>query len=197
MAGAAFDFLDLNQPSGMNYTIARSSTGHLFDMIPVDFPGGATMTGTIRTNGHTGTLTSADILSWNFNVDQITRDIFNSSNSTLLASGLDLTPDGQLGVGNPDGYLAFGKGAASGHPFAVQLADFTDQSPPGGQAGYFQGRFAVTTINLHAPRGLWPVTGTNPISMPEPDSLSLLGAGLAGAAVLSLRRRKSVSRPRA
>jgi hypothetical protein len=204
MSGGAFDFLALGQAFGVDYlaATARASGGGLFDLVPLTFSGGVTLTGFIRTDGTRGALSAANILDWGIDVVMVTEDVFNASNSVLLASGVSLSADGSaLQVGNPDGSLAFRKGSAGGHPFELQLADFTDQSPPGGQAGYFQGRLAVTTLPLNAQGGQWRVTGTDPVtqSVPEPTALMLQAGALLAmlGAALARGRRLHTRTPRA
>lgn len=188
MNGSAFDFLDLNQPANSSYTVATAAHGGAaFDLTPLAFGGGVSLYGTIRTHGSTGLLTPGDLVSWDIFVAETTVDVFDPSNS-FLSSGLTaLAANGQaLAVNNPEGYLAFDKAWGGGHRYALQLADFTSSSPAGGQAGYFQGRQAVYTVDLHAPSGAWQVTGTDPIgAVPEPSSWLLLlsGAGLGFVAV--------------
>lgn len=195
MAGAAFDFLGLNQPDNSTYVTAQSngSSGNLFDLLPISFSNGVTLSGTIRTDGTTGLLDPNDIVSWDVYVDQMTRDVFDPANSILHASQVALNPNGlDLTVNNPDGYLMFSKGSSGGHLYALQLADFSDQSPLGGQAGYFQGLLAATTLDLNARGGPWTVTGTDPISQPvtEPTTILLLCTGLVGLATTRLRKKK-------
>jgi hypothetical protein len=191
MAGGAFDFLPLSQPDGIRYVAANSTDGRVFELAPLDF-NGALLTGSITTNGLSGALDPGDILAWDIYVDLVTRDVFNPVNSTLFASLLGVDAGGALTVNNPDGYLAFSKGAVGGRPYMLQLADFTDSAPRGGQAGYYQGRLAVHTVPLHARRGPWTV-GAEPVgAVPEPTSVLLFAAG--AAAMAGLRRRCSGTR---
>jgi hypothetical protein len=190
VAGAAFDFLPLDQPAGTSFLAAMASPsgGNLFDLVPLTFSGGVTLYGTILTSGRSGPLAADDVLAWDIFVDMVTTDVFDSSNSRLAASALGLSPEGQLTVMNPGGYLSFVKGIVGGHPYALQLADFT--GTPGGQAGYFQGRIAVTTIGLRAGRGPWAVTGDTPItSVPEPGALALFALSMLAMVPSRLRRR--------
>ncbi len=194
LAGGAFDFLDLNQTPASEYTAADldPSSGNLFDLVPLTFSGGVTLSGTILTDGTQGLLGLSNILAWDIYVDQLTQDVFNRSNSVLLADQVALSPDGlNLTVNNPEGFLAFTKGNLGGRPHALQLADFSGQSPAGGQAGYFQGRLAVNTLDLLAPNGPWTVTGTVPVTQPVPEPASSLLAAIAfaGFSVLRIHQR--------
>ncbi len=55
-AGAAFDFLPLRQPDGSSYVAAKESApgSSVFDLVPLAFGGGVTMSGTITTDGQLG-----------------------------------------------------------------------------------------------------------------------------------------------
>lgn len=195
MNGGAFDFLDLNQPNGTQYTVANSPSGSVFDLVPLSFAGGATMTGTITTDGTTGLLAPGNILNWDIYVDQVTEDIFDSSNSRLFSNLAAMNADQTaLTVTNPDGYLTFSKGALGGRLYALQLADFTGQR--GGQAGYFQGRLGITTLDLHAARGPWFVTGSDPVgaAVPEPSTALIFGACMAFIAGSRLRMKSTRGR---
>lgn len=159
MAGAAFDFLPLNRPDGFEHVAAISAGGNVFQLVSLTFPGGATVQGTITTDGATGALAAGNIISWDITVDQVTLDIFNAATSTLMANLVDLTPGGTaLTVLNPDGFLTFSKGSVGGHPYSLTLADFSTQAPVGGQAGYYLGSLAFYTLDLNADAGPWPVT---------------------------------------
>lgn len=194
LAGGGFDFLQLNQPDGVDYVAAHASPlgGNLFDLVPLSFSGGVTVSGTLRTNGTTGLLDTQDIVAWDIFVDVLTQDVFNPTNSTLLASDVALSSTGlDLTVNNPDGFLTFSKGFLGGRRYALQLADFSGQSPAGGQAGYFRGRFAANTLDLHAGRGPWRVTGTDPViqPVPEPASGLLFSMVMTSVVVGGLKRR--------
>ena len=189
IAGAAFDFLPLDQPNGVAYVAARANSagGNLFDLVPLTFSGGVTMYGTILSSGRSGLLGAEDVLAWDIYVDMVTTDVFDRSNSRLAAYALGLSPGGELTVTNPDGYLTFVKGFAGGHLYGLQLADFTGTS--GGQAGYYRGALSINTIGLRAPLGPWEVTGAEPIaSVPEPGSLGLLAMSVLAAGWHRLRR---------
>ncbi|RPI82822.1 MAG: hypothetical protein EHM42_09055, partial [Planctomycetaceae bacterium] len=53
MYGPAFDFLDLNQPSASDYLAAEAtaSGANVFDLVPLAFANGVTLSGTIQTDG--------------------------------------------------------------------------------------------------------------------------------------------------
>lgn len=196
--GSAFDTVDLAAAAGVDYPIGTAGIGgaHHFDLSPVHFGNGVTMTGTIRTDGAAGQLDAANVIDWDIVVNQVTEDAFTKQNSFLAGSGIATTPDGLgLSVENPGGSMMFVKGLAGGHLYALQLADFTDSSVPVGQAGYFQGRLAIHTINLGAPRGAWIVTGSDAIATPDNSgSLALMFSAissLAGIGMLARRDHKS------
>jgi hypothetical protein len=175
MAGAAFDFLGLNQPNNIHYLVATRSVGNVYALVPVVFLGGVTLRGTITTDGTIGPLAPNHIVSWDITADEVIEDVFAQGNSTLLSSLVGLDAGGALTVSNPNGFLTFSKGSIGGHPWALMLADFTPQSPAGGQAGYFHGSLSVDTVNLNAPPGPWVVTERDPAAVGEP---SLASAGL-------------------
>lgn len=178
MAGGAFDYLQLGQPDNADYLVAtlRPGQANVFDLIPLAFGGGASLRGTLRTNGSTGEIGLSDIIDWDIMVEQITQDVFDKANSTLQANLVGLSPDGDtLTVDNPDGFLAFSKRALGGRPHALQLADFSSDSYFYNQAGYSLGRQGFYTVDLHSRRGPWAVSGVVPIlSVPEPPAFRLV-----------------------
>ena len=177
MYGGAFDFLPLNQPDNFDYVVATRTTGNTYALLPIAFYGGVAVSGTITTDGTIGALGPSRILSWDIIVGEVTEDVFSPGNSSLLASltGLDGTGTA-LTVLNPNGSLTFSKGSIGGHPYALILADFTSQSPTGGQAGYFHGSLSATTVELNAPAGPWLVTEISPAAVEGPVATSVSDA---------------------
>ena len=185
LAGGGFDLLPLEQPLGVDYVAAtaRSPGGNLFELVPLAFAGGVRLSGTVTTDGGVGLLDPRSIVDWDIFIDVVTQDVFDSSNSALFAEQVALTADGlAIAVNNPDGFLGFAKAPLGGRAHALQLADFSEQSPPGGQAGYFKGRLAANTLELGAGRGPWLVTGSDPVTrpVPEPATMLLVAVGLLG-----------------
>ena len=193
MSGANFDVLDLQQPSGSDFLVARAVSGDRFDLVPVQFSNGVTMWGTIVTDGRTGALDASGVVDWDIVVDAVTADVFTPANSRLSASLTSVSADGStLTVGNPDGSLMFVKGILGGRLYALQLADFTDQSPVGGQAGYYRGRLGVDLVDLGAPAGAWSVTGADAVrGVPEPAGAVLVGMGAVMARLARRRRQRA------
>lgn len=191
MVGGNSDLHPLAHPAPADFVSAtrRTPGGTLFDLVPLHFAGGVTLSGTLTTDGTLGPLQAANLLSWDLRLEQVTLDLFEPGNSAVQATGLGLSADAQdLTLTIPDGSLRFSKGALGGHAYALQLADFTDPNVPGGQAGYFQGRQAVHTVDLGAGQGPWMLTGTAPIAAADDDvSLLLLGGGLLGTVGLRAR----------
>jgi hypothetical protein len=184
LAGSAFDFLSLLQPMATNYAVAQNNgNGNLYDLTPIDFANGVSLTGQIRTDGTKGELTASNIRDWSIDVTQVTIDRFNPTNSVLVSNQSGLTSDGKnIAVTNPDGELKFVHGSAGGHIFGLTLADFTTSTFPVGQARYDLGRFASYSLDLYASNGQWLVTGSQPVAVPEPCSLILIVSGVAAFA---------------
>ena len=195
MAGAAFDFLALGVPDGVDYTVATESVAgsHLYELTPLSFADGVTVFGTLTTDGTLGALGAPNLLAWDIYVDQVSEDLFDQSNSVMSASGMVFNPvAGAVMVNNPDGGLAFSKGALGGRPHALVLADFADPSWPRGKAGYYQGRLAIYERSLGAAPGAWRVTGSDAIPVTEPGTLALCFGGLLLTARRARMRRATV-----
>ena len=191
MWGGNFEFLDLHQPPGSEYLVASAGTGHGYDLVPVQFSNGVTMWGTIVTDGRTGALDASGVVDWDIVVEMVTADVFTPANSRLQANLAKLSTDRTtLTVDNPDGSLMFVKPPLGGRLHALQLADFTNQSLRGGQAGYYRGRLGIDIVGLGAPTGPWAVTGSDPVPpVPEPAALGLVATSLALLATVRCRRR--------
>lgn len=196
MAGAAFDYLSLGAPAGVDHTVAQRSdpSAAVYALTPLQFSGGVTLSGTIRTDGTVGALTAANILGWDLFVDQVTEDLFDKTNSVMQTALVALDPaSGQLTTENPGGLLSFGKGSIGGRPHALTLADFTDDAWPRGKAGYYLGRIGIVERPLGA-GATWSITGNEPVAVPEPATLAL---ALLGCGALWARRPRGAAGGRA
>jgi hypothetical protein len=156
-------------------------------LTPLDLGDGYSVAGTVRTNGTAGALESGDLVDWDITVTQtIVENLFTRGDSRIVADMV--SSDGTtVWVANPDGVLAFVKGAGF-HPFVAQLADFT--TAPGGEAGY-RSPFGLSLVSPLTSRHQYAVAGTDLPSVPEPSLLSLLGLAAIGG---GLRARVRVRR---
>jgi hypothetical protein len=142
--GADFEYVDLPvSPIGQR-VVARAPAGsNAFKLLPVDFLSGASVTGSITTDGSTGTIGPAQLLDWHLTVrradDVVHYKDANGSNSQVLPGTNGLSTDGQtLYVARPGGYLGFGvPPAPPARGRGAVPADFSATAPPKGQAGWF------------------------------------------------------------
>lgn len=139
LAGPAFEWQWLNVPDGARRVVAKATAPGVFKLVPVTFPSGTVMSGSLRTDGRTGVLSAANLLDWKITASQTSVTRYTPANSTLLPASVGLDSDGTtLSVARPGGYLGFG--VAPRPPARGQgavLADFSPAAPTGGQAGYF------------------------------------------------------------
>lgn len=179
VAGSAFDFAYLDQPDGIQHIVANAVGGGVYTVAPVVFPGGATMTGTIVTDGTTGSLSAANLLDWDILVREQTDDVFTNANSTLSpATALVSADSNSLRIANPGGYLEFLKASIGGHRHSIQLADFLDGN---NQAGYFYGSFFSEVWSPLSSQSSYLVAS----AIPEPSVGLMLPLAVSGF----LRRR--------
>ncbi|MGM9490303.1 hypothetical protein [Ideonella sp. YS5] len=142
--GADFEYADLPvSPTGQR-VVARAAAGSsVFKLLPVDFPSGARLTGSITTDGSTGVLQPDRLLDWHLSAKRIEDVVYyrdaGGSNSQVLPSSAGLSTDGQtLHVARPGGYLGFGvPPAPPARGRGAVPADFSDTAPSRGQAGWF------------------------------------------------------------
>jgi len=113
-------------------SIAASAQTNVYTLNAIKLTNGWTVTGTITTDGTTGTLTSTNLLDWNFKVVQTTdmtwteKDSNNLNISGVSTDGtrvfVTTSPDGALDGGT----LYFGRGGGGGRiPTNAVIADFT------------------------------------------------------------------------
>lgn len=191
------DVLALGQADGIDYQVASRAPGAAarYLLNDVGFSAGVTMSGSVTTDGTLGDLSAGNLSQWDIVVRQVTQDVFNPGNSSLLSEGVGLSADGSaLIADNPGGLLEFDKGAIGGHKFALTLADLVDGSFFAGTAGYFQGALAVYTVDLGAGGAPWRLTGTEPVPapVPLPAGWALLLSATACGAGLARRRQSSL-----
>lgn len=169
LAGPAFEWQDLQAPNHSQRVVAAASAGSaVYKLLPVSFPSGATMTGTITTDGSTGAIGAAQVLDWRIRVQanddtNYFRDASGNSNSVVMPGSGGLSTDGNtLFVARPGGYLAFGVPAnPPRRPMAAVPADFSPAAPPKGQAGYFDA-FGVQYAPLKFGGTQYPVAQAMP-----------------------------------
>ncbi|MFO1340409.1 MAG: hypothetical protein U1F53_19675 [Burkholderiaceae bacterium] len=145
LAGPAFEWQDLAAPDHSQHVVAAAPVGSaVYKLLPVSFPSGAAMTGTITTDGSTGAIGAAQVLDWRIRVqavDDVTyfKDASGNGNSVVMPGSGGLSTDGStLFVARPGGYLAFGVPAnPPRRSVAAVPADFGPDAPRKGRAGYF------------------------------------------------------------
>ena len=142
--GADFEYVDLPvSPTGQRVVARAPVASNDFKLVPVDYPSGATLTGSIRTDGSRGAMGPAQLLDWHLTVRRVEDFVYyhdgTGSNSQVLPATNGLSTDGQtLYVARPGGYLGFGVPAvppARGR--GAVPADFSAAAPSRGQAGWF------------------------------------------------------------
>lgn len=179
--GGNFDFIPLNQPDATDYIAAYASSpgSNIFNLLPLHFQDGmTTMSGTITTDGTTGSLANSNLLNWNIVVTQTTTDIFNEQNSFVLASDGVVTNGSTITVTNSDGHKpggswSFGLPGVPGRidPTVVQLADFTHPKIIGGRA-YYLTPLGYQGILYHLssdPNYVAAIVASNSQTVPEPS----------------------------
>ena len=188
----------LNRPNHTLYTSAMRGIGARY-AIPMQLIDGSAhdglfLSGWIETNGHVGTLTSADLTDWDILVQQGWWDEFTERNSTLAAflTGVSVSPDGtRMSVENPEGRFVLSKGMAGGHLLGVSLADFTAEQ---GRAGYYYGRLFTSELALALDATPYLIAAADGLDVPAPGGGALL---VAAVILLAARRRRAALRPAA
>jgi hypothetical protein len=157
--GADFEYLDIPEsPTGWR-TVAQAPLGSaVFKLVPVNFLGGAVMSGSITTDGSTGTLSPTQMRDWHITVKRNDDVVYyqdgTGSNSQVLPATTGLSTDGStLFVARPGGYLGFGVPGL--HTRGAVPADFSASAPPKGQAGYLD-PYTVQYVPLRFGGTLYP-----------------------------------------
>jgi hypothetical protein len=167
--GADFEYADLPvSPTGQRIVARAAAGSNAFRLVPVDFPSGATVTGSITTDGSIGPIGPAQMLDWHLTMRRIEdvvyyQDAGGGSNSQVLPATTGLSTDGQtLFVARPGGYLGFGVPAvppARGR--GAVPADFGANAPSRGQAGWFD-PFGFDYVPLRFGGSSYPVAQAIP-----------------------------------
>lgn len=191
--GAAFDFLPLHRPNGVNYLAAtESAPGSLvYNIVAKRFSATTVMSGTLSVSQTSGAALFTD---WNILVRETQNWNFNPGNSDVL-SDLGLSALGTELIVTPFD-VDFNPGSfiignfAGGDLNGVILGDFTYD--PGGVAGY-QSPFGASLLSPVPLNGQGNFLVGTAASVPEPASWAMLviGFGLVGAA--HRRRREHVA----
>lgn len=157
--------------------------------------GGASVTGTITTDGTIGVLDTADILSWDITLHGLNGSSLNLTTSDTLwpVAGPDLTADAAnlyFNFSGPAGNFTIQE---AGY-FSSGLYYYCDQDISG---PCLDGASAVTTVYTDPINSVsgFPETGNQIIATtsaptPEPESFVLMLSGM-GAIAAYLRRRKA------
>lgn len=161
--GAQFDWQWFGDPNGGSRKVAAAPAGSsVFRVVPVVYPSGTTLTGTITTDGSTGVISAANITDYRLKVQTVSEVTYlrtaTGGNSSVLPNTNGVSSDGtQLLVARPGGYLGFGvPPAGSRRGEGAVLADFGPAAPTKGQAGYFN-PFTLEFKPLKFSGSLYPV----------------------------------------
>lgn len=165
LAGPVFEWQWLSAPNGSKRVVAKAAPGStVFKLVPVDFPSGTVLSGSITTDGSTGAISAAQITDWKINATETTEVRYTPANSSVLPSTAGLSSDGTtLSVARPGGY--FGVGIVPRPPARGQgavPADFASPTAPtGGQAGYWNA-FTFQYVGLRFKGQAWPIATVQP-----------------------------------
>ncbi|MBQ0929260.1 hypothetical protein [Ideonella alba] len=165
LAGPAFEWQWLSAPNASKRLVAKAAPGSsVFRLVPVGFPSGAVMSGTITTDGRTGAIEASAITDWKITAALVDEVRYTPANSSVLPATAGLSSDGTtLSVARPGGY--FGVGIAPRPPARGQgavPADFASATAPsGGQAGYWNA-FTFQYVGLHFKGSAWPIATVQP-----------------------------------
>lgn len=148
-----------------------------FQVVPLDLGSGFTLSGTISTDGTTGSLSASNINAWNINVRSVQDFVFNRSNTVNLSSSVH--SDG-TNLSIPTSPNGFSDGGAlwfrGGNYLAVQVANFTGASAAGGQAYYVHGS-AFDILPLNQPNNFNYVAATARPGIPNQFDINPLDFG--------------------
>lgn len=168
VAGSNFEWQALGAANGSRYLAARAKAGSpVFQLVPVSFPSGTTLSGSITTDGSTGPISPAQIVDWKIVAKQVSETVYyrhaSGGNSVVLPGSVSFSTDGStLFVARPDGYLGFGIPPSPPRRGAgAVLADFSISAPSAGQAGWFD-PFGLQTTSLHFNGSAYPVATALP-----------------------------------
>lgn len=166
--GADFEYADLPvSPTGQRIVARAPAGSHVFKLVPIAFPSGASVTGSITSDGSTGPIGPAQLLDWHLTMRRAEDTVYyrdaTGANSQVLPATGGLSTDGQaLFVARPGGYLGFGVPAeppARGR--GAVPADFSAAAPPRGQAGWFD-PFGFDYVALRYGGSRYPVAQAVP-----------------------------------
>lgn len=166
--GGMFEWQSLGAANGVKLPVGKASAGSaVFKLAPVHFASGATLTGTVTTDGAVGKLTAAQLLDWSIDLDSVVDTVYwrnaTGGNSSVLPASTSFSTDGtQLFVNRPGGYLGFGVPPSSRSSGAgAVLADFSGSAPPKGQVGYYDA-FSLQFKSLKFGGTAYPVATVKP-----------------------------------
>lgn len=132
----------------------------VYNIGQTDLGSGYSLTGVIRTDGATGTLTEANITGWRLTITAVSDTLYTPANTANISYGVTATANQLIVDTSPDGVEDGGSLRFQAHNhFGVSVADFSGPNAHGGQAYYVAGS-AFDTRPLLVPNGVDYVAGS-------------------------------------